>query len=59
MLYAAEELQKYLLMMDESLSDEVGIVLSIKEYEGIDPMVEDIIEIDIEKMKGTIAGSNE
>ncbi len=59
MLYAAEELQKYLLMMDESLSDEVGIVLSVKEYEGIDPMVEDIIEINIEKMKGTIAGSNE
>ncbi len=59
MLYAAQELQKYLLMMDESLSDEVGIVLSVKEYDGIDPMVEDIIEIDIEKMKGTISGSNE
>lgn len=58
LLYAAEELQKYLLMMDEALSDEVGIVLSVKEYENIDPMVEDIVEIDIEKMKGTIAGSN-
>ncbi len=59
LLYAAEELQKYLLMMDETLSDEVGIVLSLKDYDGIDPMVEDIIEIDIEKMKGTIWGSNE
>lgn len=59
MLYAAEELQKYLMMMDETLTDEVEIVLSVKKYENIDPMVEDIIEIDIEKMKGTISGSNE
>ncbi len=59
LLYAAEELQKYLLMMDETLSDEVGIVLSVKEYEEIDPLLDDVIEIDIEKMKGTISGSNE
>jgi len=59
MLYAAEELQKYLLMMDDTLTDEVGIVLSVNKYENIDPMVDDIIEIDIEKMRGTISGSNE
>ncbi len=59
LLYAAEELNKYLLMMDDTLSDEVGIVLSVKDYDGIDPMVDDIIEIDIEKMKGTICGSND
>lgn len=31
----------------------------VKEYEGIDPMLDDIIEVDVEKMKGTISGSNE
>ncbi len=57
--YAAEELKKYLLMMDPALADEVEISLFVKKYEDIDPLMDDIIEIDIEKMKGTISGSNE
>ncbi len=59
MLYAAEELKKYLLMMDPTLSCEVDIALAVKFYEGIDPLLDDIIEVDVEKMKGTIMGSNE
>lgn len=59
LLYAKDELEKYLLMMDPALSDEVDISFAVKEYDGIDPMLDDIIEVDVEKMNGTIAGSND
>ncbi len=58
LLYAAEEFQKYLSMMDPTLS-EVEILLEVKKYSDCDPLLDDIIEIDIEKMKGSIYGSNE
>ena len=63
--YAAEELKKYLEMMDSSVHAEIiegagtdGICLSVGEYENIDPMIEDVIDAEIDCLNGYIKGSN-
>ena len=64
-LYAAEELKKYLEMMDSSVHAEIvkgegtdGIILSVGLYDGVDPMIEDVIDAEIDCLKGYIRGSN-
>lgn len=59
--YAAQELQKYLSMMDSSLTFGSGDVLTlqVREYPDIDPMIDDIIDIRVTGLSGTISGSNE
>ncbi|MBE6602443.1 MAG: DUF4838 domain-containing protein [Ruminococcaceae bacterium] len=70
--YAKEELCKYLKQMDSSLVIEEatdpasdGITLATLDTLGrsfeepCDPVIDDIIEIDVQNMRGYIAGSNE
>ena len=72
--YAANELNKYLLMMDPSLSVEIvcsdkpmpdtiklGLVsdLSLSADEVCDPMIDDLIDVDVNKFDGYISGSND
>lgn len=68
--YAAEELKKYLQMMDESINAQISlsdgsITLALFQDIGLlcddieDAMYDDVIDIKIDNMKGYIAGSNE
>lgn len=74
MRYAGDELAKYVSMMDDSVSvsyDEVseidgrtitlGILKDLDLYDGDvnDPMVDDVIDINISGLSGYIGGSNE
>lgn len=71
LVYAKEELCKYLLKIDPSLGLEEadttagGITLATLDTLGVDvgepcdPMIDDIIDINVENMRGVIAGSNE
>ena len=71
--YAAEELKKYLKLVDESVDAEITVA-PIKSNEGItlallselglsvddvdDPLVDDVVDVDIVDLSGYIAGSN-
>lgn len=59
--YAAEELKKYLSRMDSTLSFDSGeaLLLQVRAYPDIDPMIDDIMDIQVTNLSGTIAGSNE
>ena len=72
--YAAEELIKYLKMMDESISAEIcdnpaegentvslGLLSDFGLYDGDvnDAMIDDVIDVDIDCLNGYIAGSND
>lgn len=70
--YAAEELKKYLEMMDSSVSAEIttdkneeGITLgllsdlALDESDVNDPMIDDVVDVKIDSLRGYIAGSNE
>ncbi len=68
--YAAEELRKYLEIMDSSVrtqivTDEGDIKLGLLSELGLscegvcDPMVDDLVDVDIEDGRGYISGSNE
>lgn len=71
-MYAAEELKKYLEMMDSSLQAEItldckteGITLGLLSDLGLDAsdvnddMIDDVVDINIDSLGGYIAGSNE
>lgn len=76
-LYAAQELKKYLKMVDDKIDAEilendsnahndentvtVGLLSDLGLYDGDlnDPMIEDIIDVNINNLNGYIAGSNE
>ena len=72
--YAAEELKKYLKMMDESIDAEIcdcaddakstisiGLLSDFGLYDGDvdDAMIDDVIDVDIDRLNGYIAGSND
>jgi len=71
--YAAEELAKYLQMMDEEIDCSIavsamrgdGIVLGLLSDFGLfaddvdDDMIDDVIDADVDSLSGYIAGSNE
>ncbi|MBR3806415.1 MAG: DUF4838 domain-containing protein [Clostridia bacterium] len=70
--YAAEELKKYLEMMDSSVSAEIttdkneeGITLGLLSDLGLDesdvndPMIDDVVDVKLDSLHGYIAGSNE
>jgi len=72
--YAAEELKKYLKMIDEGIDAEIcenaaegektvtmGLLsdLSLNSDDVNDPMIDDVIDVDIDSLNGYIAGSNE
>lgn len=71
-IYAAEELKKYLEMMDSGISaeitneqDEEGIALGLLSDLGLDTsdvndaMIEDVVDVKIDSLHGYITGSNE
>ena len=76
-LYAAQELKKYLKMIDDKIDAEIleneviaqngenivtmGLLSDLGLYDGDlnDPMIEDIIDVNINNLNGYIAGSNE
>ena len=76
-LYAAQELKKYLKMVDDKIDAEIlendsnahndentvtmGLLSDLGLYDGDlnDPMIEDIIDVNINNLNGYIAGSNE
>lgn len=71
-LYAAEELKKYLAMVDPSVKAEIthdssaeGIRLGLLSELGLDasdvndPMIDDVVDVKIDSLRGYIAGSNE
>ena len=67
--YAAEELQKYLSLVDEVSAEivtdagdiKLGFLseLSLRDDDVADDMIDDVMDIDINNLKGYIAGSNE
>jgi len=70
--YAAEELKKYLEMIDGSITAEIteekneeGITLGLLSDFGLDSsdvddvMIDDVVDVKIDSLKGYIAGSNE
>ncbi len=71
--YAAEELKKYLEMVDSSVRAEIssapvraaggitlGLLSELSLYDGDvdDAMIDDVVDVDIENLQGYIAGSN-
>ena len=71
-MYAAEELKKYLSMVDPSVTAEItsendgeGIILGLLSDLNLDTsdvsdaMIDDVIDVNIDSLRGYIAGSNE
>ena len=71
--YAAEELKKYLKLVDESVDSEItlapvksnaGITLALLSELGLsdhdvdDPLIDDVVDVDVVNLSGYIAGSN-